>query len=269
MDNRPIGVFDSGLGGLTMIKALKELIPNQDLIYLGDTGRVPYGSRSNTTIAKYASQNAAFLATFNIKVMVVACNTVCSVAFDAVENYTMPVYEVVKTPAKAAVKNTKNNKIGVIGTTATVKSGAYERAIKELNPNIEVYSVPSPMLVPLVEEGWTKPDDEIAYKIVERYLSEFNNKDIDTLILGCTHYPLLSEVIKKVAGKDITLIDSGAKTAEFVASDLKARNLLPEKESKGTIAYYVTDSVESFITKASGFLDADINDKVQKIELEL
>jgi len=269
MDNRPIGVFDSGLGGLTMVKALKELIPNQSIIYLGDTGRFPYGPRSKETIEKYAGQNAAFLAEKNIKAMVAACNTVCSVAFDAIKNaYTMPVYEVVRKPAAAAVQATKNNKIGIIGTTATIRSGAYEKALRELKADLEIHCKPCPLLAPLVEEGWTNPDDEAAVNVVSRYLKELAGFNIDTLILGCTHYPLLTEIIKKIMGKNVKLIDSGAKTAEFIATDLKERNILPDKESKGTTSYYVTDCTDSFSQKAAKFLGSDINDMVTRVELE-
>jgi len=272
MDNRYIGVFDSGLGGLTTVKALRELMPYENIIYLGDTSRVPYGSRSRETICKYAAQNAAFLFKQNIKALVVACNTVCSVALDAIETKTdIPVYEVVKTPAAAAALHTKNNKIGIIGTKATIKSGSYTAAIKEINPNVTVYPVSCPLFVPLVEEGWTKPDDEIAVKIVRRYLKELCTSDIDTLILGCTHYPLLSDVIKAVMGESVTLIDSGAQTAGFVATDLKNKSKTAEetKEKKeGITQYFVTDSVENFTKQATKYLNSDISSMVTKIELE-
>ena len=272
MDNRPIGIFDSGLGGLTTVKALKELMPFENIIYLGDTGRVPYGPRSRETIRKYATQNAAFLYSQNIKALVVACNTVCSVALDAVkEKAEVPVYEVVKTPAKAAVQSTKNSKIGVIGTAATIKSGAYEAALKELNPNILVHAMSCPLFVPLVEEGWTKPEDEIATAVVERYLSELKSSGIDTLILGCTHYPLLSGLIQKVIGEGVTLIDSGAETAGFIAADLKAKNKLndnTESKKPAKTQYFVTDSVESFLEQAKNYLNCDISSMITKVDLE-
>ena len=268
MNNRPIGVFDSGLGGLTMIKKLTELMPGEDLIYLGDTGRVPYGSRSKETIIKYAGQDAAFLNGFGIKAMVIACNTVCSVALDSLKSeYNMPVYEVVTAPAKVAAAKTKNGKIGVIGTAATIKSGAYEAVLKKINPELTVYSVPCPLFVPLVEEGWTDASDEAALSIAARYLEKLQN-NIDTLILGCTHYPLLSEVISKVMGTDVFLVDSGAETAKQVAAGLKDKDLLNESETAGNVMYYVTDTIQGFSNLASIYLEADVNGKVEQITLE-
>ncbi|MCL2627681.1 MAG: glutamate racemase [Oscillospiraceae bacterium] len=272
MDNRPIGIFDTGLGGLTMVKALCGLLPGEDIIYLGDTGRVPYGSRSKETIIKYAGQNAAFLHGLDIKALVVACNTVCSVAFDEVKKpYSIPFYEVVKTPAKVAAQSTKNNKIGVIGTKATINSRAYELAIHSCSPEISVFSVPCPLFVPLVEEGWTDPDDEAAKLIVKRYLEGLAKENIDTLILGCTHYPLLTETIKKVMGESVRLVDSAAETAGFIASDLKEKALLKgdaDSQPKGSVQYYVTDCTKSFAAHASNFLKSDISNLVKKITVE-
>jgi len=269
MDKRPIGVFDSGLGGLTMIKKLAELLPGEDIIYLGDTGRVPYGSRSRETIVKYAHQDALFLTGFDIKAMVIACNTVCSVAFDALETwYDMPIYEVVSAPVKEASKLTKNGKIGVIGTAATIRSGAYEASLKEINPSLTVHSVPCPLFVPLVEEGWTNAVDEAALSIAERYLDELNEFGVDTLILGCTHYPLLRDVISKIMGPEVILVDSGAETAKYVAEDLEKIDMLAENGSGGTIRYFVTDSIEGFTNLASGFLKADVDGMVEQVTLE-
>jgi len=269
MDKRPIGVFDSGLGGLTMVKKLAELLPEEDIIYLGDTGRVPYGSRSRETIVKYACQDAAFLAEFDIKTMVVACNTVCSVAIDVLKSaHDIPVFEVVNTPAKVAASVTKNKKIGIIGTAATIRSGAYETALKKISPDLTAYSVPCPLFVPLVEEGWTDPIDEAALNIAERYLEKLREEEIDTLILGCTHYPLLREVISKIIGPDVELIDSGAETAKLVAIDLQSREMLSKSGIIGTIRYFVTDSVESFSKPASRFLESDVHGMVEQVNLE-
>ena len=269
MDNRPIGIFDSGLGGLTTLKRIALLLPGEDVIYLGDTGRVPYGSRSRETIMKYASQDAAFLAGFDIKTMVIACNTACSVAYEMLEStYDIPVYEVVSAPAKAAAMATINGKVGVIGTKATIKSGAYEAALKKISPELVVYSTPCPMFVPLVEEGWITPVDEAAISIAERYLEELREAGIDTLILGCTHYPLLYDVIAKVIGSDVKIVDSGAETAKLVASDLPEQGLLSEKETGGTIKYFITDSIEGFSKLASRYLESDVNGLVEQIILE-
>jgi glutamate racemase len=269
MDNRPIGVFDSGLGGLTMVKKLIELLPNEDIIYLGDTGRVPYGSRSVETITKYAKQDAAFLMEQNIKAIVAACNTVCSVAIDKLRAvYNIPIYEVIKTPAKVAVQTTKNKKIGIIGTSATIKSEAYKSALAEISKDIEVYMEACPLFVPLVEEGWADADNEVAIKATERYLRNIKQEGIDTLILGCTHYPLLIDVISKFMGEDVKLIDSGAETAGLVAWDLHQKEMLNEAMSKGEVKYFLTDSIDGFSERASLFLRSDIGDNATQVSLE-
>ena len=269
MDKRPIGVFDSGLGGLTMVKKLAELLPGENIVYLGDTGRVPYGSRSRETIVKYACQDAAFLAGFDIKIMVVACNTVCSVALDVLEDeYSMPVFEVIGAPVRAAAGQTKNGKIGIIGTAATIRSGAYEQSLKSLNPELSVYSVPCPLFVPLVEEGWIGADDEAALSVVTRYMEKLRDFGIDTLILGCTHYPLLRDVISKVMGAGVLLIDSGAETAKYVAKKLREGDLLSGNKAGGSIKYFVTDSIEGFSNLASRFLESDVHGLVEQVVLE-
>ena len=269
VDERPIGVFDSGLGGLTMVKKLTEFLPGEDIIYLGDTGRVPYGPRSRETIVKYACQDAAFLAGYDIKTMVVACNTVCSAAIGVLKCiYNIPVYEVVSTPVKAAASCTRNRKIGIIGTKATIRSGAYETALKKISSDLSVYSVPCPLFVPLVEEGWIGPADEAALNIARRYLDSLVEAQIDTLILGCTHYPLLRDVIAKVMGPEVMLIDSGAKTAELVAADLCDRGMLSENGTGGTIKYFVTDSIEGFSKIASLYLESDVHGMVEQVALE-
>ena len=269
MDERPIGVFDSGLGGLTVVKRLAEHLPEEDIIYLGDTGRVPYGPRSRETIIRYARQDASFLTGFDIKAMVIACNTVCSVAFNVLENeHDMPIYEVVSAPARAAAESTKSGKVGVIGTAATIRSSAYETALKKLDPDLMVFSVSCPLFVPLVEEGWIDAVDEAALSIAERYLDKLRESEIDTLILGCTHYPLLRDVISKIMGPDVLLVDSGAETAKQVAENLQGRDMLTKSESGGSIRYFVTDSIEGFSKPASRFLDSDVHGMVEQITLE-
>jgi len=269
VDTRPIGVFDSGIGGLTTVKKLAELLPGEDIIYLGDTGRAPYGSRSRETIIKYARQDAAFLAGFDIKAMVIACNTACSSAFAVLDSiYDFPVYEVVSAPVKEAVRLTKNRKIGVIGTAATIRSGAYETALKEAAPDLFVYNTPCPLFVALVENGRTRADDIAALAIAEDYLAGLCEAGVDTLILGCTHYPLLHGVISKVAGPGVLLIDSGAETAKLVAGDLSLRDLLSPGQAEGSIKYFITDSVDGFSDIASCYLDSDVRGMVEQIELE-
>ena len=269
MDKRPIGVFDSGLGGLTMVKKLKELLPAEDVVYLGDTGRVPYGSRSKETITRYAHQDAAFLTKYDIKTMVVACNTVCSVALTSLmSKHEMPIYGVIDAPAKVAAEKTKNGKIGIIGTVATISGGKYEAALRKLNPELKIYSVSCPLFVPLVEEGWTSSEDDAALSIAARYLDELKKAEIDTLILGCTHYPLLRDVISKTMGENVTLIDSGAETAKYVAEKLKESNMLNDENNKGSIRYFVTDSIQGFSKPASAFLESDVHGMVEQVVIE-
>ena len=269
LDKRPIVVFDSGLGGLTMVKKLTTLLPGESIVYLGDTGRVPYGSRSKDTIIKYAHQDAEFLAGFDIKAIVIACNTVCSVAYnDLVKNYSIPVYEVVCAPAKKASEQTKSGVIGVIGTSATIRSRAYETALKDINKDFNIHSVACALFVPLVEEGWIDSADEAALCVAERYLDYLRKSGVDTLILGCTHYPLLYEVITKIMGPDVILVDSGAETAKYVAKDLSKRNMLCGEETGGSTKYFVTDSIEGFSNVASKYLESDVLGLVEQVTLE-
>jgi len=269
MDKRPIGVFDSGLGGLTVVKKLTELLPKEDIVYLGDTGRVPYGSRSRDTIIKYAHQDAAFLSGFDIKAMVIACNTVCSVAFSALESkYDIPVYEVVGAPARAAAKLTRNGKIGIIGTAATIQSGAYEKAIMNIDSGLLVFTQACPLFVPLVEEGWIETENDAALSIATRYLEDLRGFDIDTLILGCTHYPLLSGVISKIMGPETVLIDSGAETVKHVAKELGKYDMMNNGETAGAIKYFVTDSIDGFSKVASRYLESDVCGMVEQTTLE-
>ena len=269
MDARPIGVFDSGLGGLTTVKKLAESLPGENIIYLGDTGRVPYGSRSRETIIKYARQDAAFLSGFGIKAMVIACNTACSAAYELLDRaYDMPVYEVVNAPAKAAVSRTTNGRVGVIGTAATIRSGAYEAALLKASPGIHVFSTACPLFVPLVENGRTCETDIAALTIAEDYLEGLREAGVDTLIMGCTHYPLLRGVIAKVMGPGVALIDSGAETAKLMADDLSTRDMLSGRDADGMIKYFVTDSIDGFSSLASLFLESDVRGMVEQITLE-
>ena len=268
MDARPIGVFDSGLGGLTTIKKLVESLPREDIIYLGDTGRVPYGSRSRETIIKYACQDATFLAEFDVKAMVIACNTACSAAFNILDGkYDMPVYEVINVPAKVAASVTKNGRIGVIGTAATIRSGAYETALRQVSTDLSIISVSCPLFVPLVENGRTAADDIAVMTIAEDYLSSLRESGVDTLIMGCTHYPLLRDVISGVMGSGVTLIDSGEETAKLVAEDLREREMLSHTDREGTIRYFVTDSTDGFSAMASLFLESDVSGHVEQVSI--
>ena len=269
MDARPIGVFDSGLGGLTTVKKLSELLPEEDIVYLGDTGRAPYGSRSRETIIKYARQDADFLVDRNIKAMVIACNTVCSVAYAMLEGiYGIKVYEVVSAPAKEAAFRAKNGKVGVIGTAATISSGAYEAELKRIAPELSVISISCPLFVPLVENGRIDADDIAALTIAEDYLAGVKEFGAETLILGCTHYPLMRDVISKVLGAEVKLIDSGSETARSVARDIQAMGMAAPGGSKGIVKYYVTDGVDAFSGFASRFLGSDVDGMVEQVMLD-
>ena len=210
MDDRPIGVFDSGLGGLTAVRELCRLLPEEDIVYFGDTGRVPYGSRSRETIVKYAQQDVAFLRTFDLKAIVIACGTVSTTALDvlAAEN-PMPVLGVVAPAAEAAARATRNGKIGLIGTQATIRSGAYERLIHGENAGARMLSQACPLFVPLVENGRFRPGDVVIETVAAEYLAPLREAGVDTLVLGCTHYPLLEEIIGAYMGPAVRLISAG------------------------------------------------------------
>ncbi|MDR2357080.1 MAG: glutamate racemase [Oscillospiraceae bacterium] len=267
MDHRPIGVFDSGLGGLTAVKKLMEVLPREDIVYLGDTGRVPYGSRSRETITKYAGQDAAFLAGLGVKAIVIACNTACSVALGAISaEYDMPVFGVVGPPAAEAVRLTSNKKIGIIGTVATVRSGAYVEALRMIAPDAEVWSAACPLFVPLVENGRASAGDIVVRAVAGEYLAPLRERGVDTLILGCTHYPLLRGVISEIMGPDVAIVDSGAVTAQRVARDLGEMDLLSGEG--GRRRYFVTDSTEGFSELASIFLGLSVGGSVEQVTLE-
>ena len=223
MDDRPIGVFDSGLGGLTTVRELCRLLPEEDIVYFGDTGRVPYGSRSRETIVKYARQDVAFLRTFDLKTIVIACGTVSTTALDvlAAEN-PIPVLGVVAPAARAAARATRS--IGLIGTQASIRSGAYERLIRAENPAARVLAQPCPLFVPLVENGRFRPGDVVIETVAAEYLAPLKEAGVDTLVLGCTHYPLLEKVIGAYMGPEVRLINSGAEGARAAADCLRERD---------------------------------------------
>lgn len=267
MSSKYIGVFDSGLGGLTAVKELMEILPNEPIVYFGDTGRVPYGTKSNETIIKYTKSDIQFLKTFDLKLIIVACGTASTIALPHVkENVGVPIFGVADAAAKAAAKETRNNKIGIIGTSGSIRSGAYARLIKEENPEIENYSVACPLFVPLVETGHLS--GEIARLAAEEYLLSLKEKGVDTLVLGCTHYPLLKDVIKEVMGENVTLIDPGKITAGFVKDYLTAQNLLCGERKENQYRFFVSDSPEEFLKLASGFLNQEIPGGVEKIDIE-
>ncbi len=266
MDNRPIGIFDSGLGGLTCVKKVMELLPNEDIIYFGDTGRVPYGSRSSETIVKYTRQDIRFLESFDIKYIIIACGTASSAALPRIQQeFATEICGVLKPACCAAVAATRNKKIGVIGTQGTVRSGKYEDTLKSLDAAVEVVSKACPLFVPLVENGHTS--GQLAYLAAEEYLLPLREAGVGTLILGCTHYPLLKETIRQVMGEEVTLIDAGAETAEVAKRRLEEMDLLAQ-DRKGKASYYVSDRVEGFTDIAQMFLKQKIEGSVKKVEIE-
>lgn len=264
MKNKPIGIFDSGVGGLTVLKEINKLLPNENLIYLGDTARVPYGIRSPETVIKYSLQCAEFLYKKDIKLLVLACNTSSSISLDILrKKFNIPIIGVIEPGTKTALKFTKNNKIGVIGTEATIQSKAYHSAIKSLNPDIFVISKACPLFVPIVEEGIF--EGVIADLIIEKYLMEIKESGIDTLILGCTHYPLLKRAIKNYM-KDVNLVDSAEAVAQDVKRLLIEKNFLNNQQSENTKIFYVTDAPDRFKKIGEIFLNFEI-DKISKISL--
>lgn len=258
----PIGVFDSGIGGLTVAKELIKALPDEDLIYLGDTARVPYGTKSERTVIAYSRSNAEFLISKGIKLLVVACNTASSVSIPNLRNeLEIPVIGVIEPGAKKAVSVTKSGKIGVIGTPSTISSSAYTKAIHNLDSEIEVYTKACPLFVPLADEGRT--EGEIVERIAEDYLSPIKESGIDVLVLGCTHYPLLKNTLHKVMGPEITLVDSAEETTSQIKSVLTEIDLLNESNPKSEREFYLTDVSDTFLSVAGRFL----GEKIDKIEM--
>ena len=270
LDTRPIGVFDSGLGGLTAVRELRRLLPGEDIVYFGDTGRVPYGGRSAETIVKYARQDVAFLRTFDLKAIVIACGTVSTTALDVLAAETpIPVLGVVAPAAAAAARATKNGTIGLIGTQASIRSGAYEKLIRAANPAARVVPQPCPLFVPLVENGRFRPGDPVIETVAAEYLTPMKEAGVDTLILGCTHYPLLREVIGAYMGPQVALVDVGAQCAHWVAQRLDREGLRTDRAEAGSHRYFVSDSTEDFADLASIFLGEDVSGHVEKIDITL
>ncbi len=254
MDKRAaIGVFDSGVGGLTVAKEIMSQLPGERIIYFGDTARVPYGSKSGETVTKYTEQIIRFLLTHDVKALVIACNTMSALAFDKVEkNLSIPIIGVVRPGAVAASRVTENKRIGVIATESTINSGLYNRFIKNIDPDIEVIGKACPLFCPLVEEGMT--DDPVTEEIARRYLKDLIKQDIDTLILGCTHYPLLKGIISRVVGEGVTLVNPAYETARGLREMLSENNILNDGERTSDHEFFVSDSVDRFAAFAAGLL---------------
>lgn len=271
MLEKSIGIFDSGIGGLTVLKEIIRVLPAEQTIYLGDTARVPYGTKSAETIKRYALEDANFLIHQGIKLLVVACNTASSISIPSLrDKLDIPIVEVIGPGAKKAAATTRLGKVGVIGTEATIKSDAYANQIKSFNRDIEVTSKACPLFVPLVEETWDDGDDasyltELKTIAVKRYLEAI--KGIDTLVLGCTHYPLLKDTIDSFMGEQVKLIDSAEETAKEVSRLIEGMKLRNHSTSKGYCKYFVTDAPERFIKLGKRFLGTELED-VKQVEVK-
>lgn len=266
--NRPIGIFDSGVGGLTVLKEIVKILPNEDIIYFGDTARVPYGTKSADTIKKFAFQDVNFLLSKNVKIIVVACNTVSSNAMEdlKLKYKNIPFVDVLMPNAIYASQITNNFNIGVIGTPATILSSAYKKSLKRLNPKIKVFSKMTPLLVPLAEEGFTK--GQIVDNILKHYLKSLIRKNIDTLILGCTHYPLFEKSISKICGKNISVINSAKHTARTVKNILEDYNIENYENKKGDIQIFLSDIPINFDKILKRFLKIRLSHKIEKINID-
>jgi len=259
--NSAIGVFDSGIGGLTVVRALMERLPFENIIYFGDTARVPYGIKSVETINHYASQITEFLIKKDVKLLIVACNTMAAVAYQTIKDLSsVPVLEVIDASARIAAKDTRTKSIGVIGTPATINSNAYARAIHLLDAEAKIFSQACPLFVPLVEEGWT--DNKVVEMTVKAYLGSLKQSGIDTLILGCTHYPLLKKAIRKYLGSGVRLVDSAEETVKEVVVALK-KNRLAKKSGKGIHSFFVSDAPDRFIKVGRRFLGEKVESAVR------
>ncbi len=260
MNNYSIGVFDSGCGGLTAVKAIRELMPDENIIYLGDTARIPYGTKSNQTIVKYAQDDIEFLTKHNVKMIIVACGTVSAVMMsNPIYNGDLPFTGVLLPTVKAAAAATKNGRIGVIGTPTTIKSESYTKILHEINPSLSVTAQGCPLFVPLVENGYTEKGNKIATLVAEEYLSVMKKDGVDTLILGCTHYPLLTDIIRDIMGDDVTLISSGEQAGIYAKTLLEEKGLRNNSGKEGRLELYCTDSVELFSENVESFLGHNTN----------
>lgn len=263
---KPIGIFDSGIGGLTVVRQVHRVLPREDVVYLGDTARVPYGTKSPGTVVRFACEDTMFLLTQDVKAVVVACNTASAWALPALQRrFGVPVFGVIVPGVQAALAKTRNHRIGVIGTSATIRSQAYTRGILEMEDKAQVFARACPLLVPLVEEGWTR--HPVTRRVLEEYLEPLLRQRIDTLVLGCTHYPLLKRVIREVTRRRVALVDSAEACARYVAARLDALRLLSRKRRRaGVVSPFVTDEADRFAELARRFVSVAL-EPAWKVEL--
>jgi glutamate racemase len=256
-----IGLFDSGIGGLTVLHKIIEVLPKENTVYLGDTARAPYGTKSVETVVRYSFENTAFLIEKGVKLIVVACNTSTALALPGLkEEFALPLIGVIEPGVRRALQVTRNKRIGIIGTEATIQSGAYTQALKARDEKVEVYSRACPLFVPLVEEGWT--DNAVVSMTVEAYLGSLKQSGIDTLILGCTHYPLLKKAIRRYMGKGVSLIDSAEEIAKEVGTVLKKQSLVRQR-GNGSHSFFVTDAPNRFVKVGHRFLGEKVDSAVR------
>lgn len=266
MSWKAIGIFDSGVGGLTVLREIIKTLPQEDTVYLGDTARVPYGTKSPETVVRFARQITSFLVSRDIKLLVVACNTASAVSLDELKaEFPIPIVGVIEPGALQAASVTRSGKVGVIGTAGTIRSSAYTKAIKRINPDIEVITAECPMFVPLAEEGWV--DNEVARLTAGIYLKKLKESGVDTLVLGCTHYPLLKGIISEVMGEGVKLVDSAEETARVVREILAARGETRPDQERGNHHFFVTDVPAGFIRVGNRFLGGVLGD-VYQVNLE-
>lgn len=255
MDRNAIGVFDSGLGGLTAVKELNRILPNENIIYFGDTARIPYGTRSPETVLRYAREDVAFLRRHPVKMIIAACGTVSSILGTSSPVEDMPFTGVLFPAAREACRLTETGRVGVIGTPATIRSGSYENALHTICPEVDVTAMACPLFVHLVEYGYTDRNNAITRLAAEEYLTPIRQAKVDTLILGCTHYPIIRDIIADVMGPDVHLVSPGEEAAKFAKRCLEEQDLLSDSEEKGHNVYYVSDSVAMFRENARHFLE--------------
>lgn len=257
-DRRPIGIFDSGVGGLTVVQEIQDMLPEENIVYFGDTARVPYGTKSRETITKFSVENVEFLMEKDVKLVLVACNTASSLSLDFLKRcFRVPIIGVIEPGAKGAIRSTRNKRIGVIGTNATISSGSYEKAIRKIDPRISVASRSCPLFVPLVEEGWLQ--GPVTRDIASTYLAPLKKSGIDTLIMGCTHYPLLLKVIRDVMGRKVVLIDSAKEVAKEAKIILDSTGLLNSSGRRPGHSFFVSDEPSRFVAVAERFLKKKIS----------
>ena len=269
MDARPIGVFDSGLGGLTAVHSLWKILPEENLIYFGDTARVPYGGRSKETILKYARQDVRFLRSFDLKAILIACGTVTTTSLDTLQaENDLPIVGVVEPTCRRAPPVTKTTNVGLLATLASVRSGAYEATLRRLDPTVEVICKPCPLFVPLVENGRFRRGDIVIETVAREYLEPLKDTGIDTLILGCTHYPLLTDIIGDIMGPGVTLVSAGEESAFELKRMLKADGLRADESRQGESEFYVSDRAEDFENIASVFLQENLRHTARRIDID-